>query len=368
MELPYDIYVNSSLTNEHYVKLKPIGEILTDEDVELIKDRYMTIYVNEEHRNSYLKSLYLNDKLTTVEKGDEIKNSSIKYLDEIFKNKEKTNVVLKKTLDNCHEATQSLVLLIKDFNLNAVQDLISKLSFHDFYTYDHSINVAMYNIMQYKSIKKNASEDELVVAGLSGMLHDLGKVKLSTSIINKSEKLTDEEFNEIKKHPQYGKDMICDICCNGDINLDEVAKVIYEHHENFNGTGYPNKIIGNDISLLARITAISDFYDAVTTKRSYHEALSTNDALLLMNKSVGVKLDPLLFKNFVKQISKMLNLETPFSLDVPDDFDPCQPQKKVFKYKLSLINSNKKKIEKTGQVKFVDEYNEVSKDKKIKIS
>src|SRR5690606_13361046 len=104
-----------------------------------------------------------------------------------------------------------------------------------------------------------------------------------TTIINNPGKLSDDDFAEIKKHPGYGNDLIKESHCNCEgVDFEIIRRVVYEHHENFNGTGYPRGISGEKIHEMARITAIADFFDAITTKRSYHEALSTEDALAVM--------------------------------------------------------------------------------------
>ncbi len=174
--------------------------------------------------------------------------------------------------------------------------------------------------------KKNASKDEIVMAGLGGLLHDIGKVKIATDIINKPDKLTDEEFNVIKQHPSYGYELLVENSCDCQgVDFDIIKRIVNEHHENFNGTGYPNKLVGVDIHLLARVTAIADFFDAITTKRSYHEILSTEDAINVMANSVGKKLDPELFTVFTTSV-KQLVFNGRSNLELPDSFDPCQPQ------------------------------------------
>jgi hypothetical protein len=100
--------------------------------------------------------------------------------------------------------------------------------------------------------------------------------------------------------------------------------VIFEHHENFDGTGYPNRLSGNQIHMLSRITTIADFFDAITTKRSYHEPLTLEDAIALMSNSQGKKIDPGLFQFFVKHTQQM-ELRKHLSRELSADFDPCQP-------------------------------------------
>jgi len=327
--IPYDLYVNSSasLEKERFVRIYPKNEDLSLEDLKNFKKKYHQLYVHESQRDDYLKSLIHLKNVSDVQKTDVIKDSAIHYLDKLFSDeKEFTTELLSETIEDCKLAVESMVDVIKDYDVSKVQGLIASLSFHDFYTYDHSINVSMYCISLYTAAKPEASKDEIVMAGLGGLLHDIGKIKIPTDIINKPEKLSDEEFNIIKAHPDYGLQLLtenpCD-CKGVDFNI--IKRIVNEHHENFNGTGYPRKLAGADIHLLARVTAIADFFDAVTTKRSYHEVLSTEDAIAVMSKSVGKKIDPVLFDIFTKSV-KQLVLTGKLHKELPDEFDPCQPQ------------------------------------------
>ena len=103
----------------------------------------------------------------------------------------------------------------------------------------------------------------------------------------------------------------------------EVRKVILEHHENINGTGYPKGLKESEISFMAKLVAIVDFFDAVTTKRSYHEALCIKDALALMKKTAGTKIDINLFNEFRRSIFVLS--EGRQDISIGDDFDPCRP-------------------------------------------
>lgn len=328
--IPYDLYVNSSASEnrERYVRIYPKSEALTMDELKVFKKKYFQLYVHESQREEYLKSLINCNGVTDVVKTDVIKSSAIHYLDKLFdEDKEFTTEILSETISECKTAVESMVDVIKDYDVSKVQNLIANLSFHDFYTYDHSINVSMYCISLFRAVKPNATKEEIVMAGLGGLLHDIGKIKITTDIINKPEKLSDEEFEVIKQHPDYGFQLLtenpCPDCQGVDFNV--IKRVVYEHHENFNGTGYPRKISGNDIHLYARITAIADFFDAITTKRSYHEVLNTEDAIQVMSKAVGKKIDPALFEVFTKSI-KQLVMQGKTSVELPETFDPCQPQ------------------------------------------
>ena len=327
--IPYDLYINSS-TNENkekYVRIYPKNDSMSIEELKMFRKKYFQLYVHESQRELYLKSLINCSTLPDLQKSEIIKDSAIHYLDKLFdQDKEFTTELLTETLQGCKTSVESMVDVIKDYDVSKLQSLIATLSFHDFYTYDHSINVSMYCIALYSAARPNAPKDEIVLAGLGGLLHDIGKVKISTDIINNPNKLSEEEFEIIKKHPDYGYNLLLDNPCTCEgVDFKILNRIVHEHHENFNGSGYPSKLAGLDIHLLARVTAIADFFDAITTKRSYHDVLSTEDAIAIMAKSVGKKLDPDLFAIFTTSV-KQLVLSGKINKELPEDFDPCQPQ------------------------------------------
>lgn len=341
-KLPYDLYVNSSTREkrEKFVRIFPIDGILEKQDIVEFKKKYLQLYVAEEQRSAYLRSLSKVD-VEDSEKVTVIKGSTIEYLEKVFDTeKEFTTEVLEEVVQDCRTSVESMIDVIQDYNVNQVQELIAELSFHDFYTYDHSINVSMYCISILKAMKPTAKREELITAGMGGLLHDLGKIKVPTAIINSPKKLTVEEFEIIKKHPEYGDELFGDGPCDcgmDDIDFTIIRRVIMEHHENYNGTGYPNKIEGEDIHVYARICAIADFFDAITTKRSYHEVLNIQDALEVMNKSIGRKIDPKIFSIFTKNVNVVLQGRT--NQELEDNFDPCQPHEA-----LPLVRPKAKKL------------------------
>jgi len=330
--LPYDLYINSSTLSEkeRFVRIFPKGDSLTKELVAEFKTKYFQLYVRENQRDLYLKSLVKNKHATDVKKVEVIKDSAIHYLGNLFDPaKEFSNELLVDAIDGCRESVESMVDVVQDYDVHKLQELIGNLSFHDFYTYDHSINVSMYCISIYRSMKPESTRDEIVMAGLGGLLHDLGKIKIPTNIINKPDKLNDLEFQEIKNHPVYGKEILDEnkekmaCSCEG-VDFKVITRIVHEHHENFNGTGYPANLKGDDIHLLARVTAIADFFDAITTKRAYHEALTNENALEVMQKTAGKKIDPTIFEVFTKKVHGLV-FKGKGVLELEDNFDPCQP-------------------------------------------
>jgi len=328
-ELQHDLYVNSSVlrTKEKFVRIFPKGEMLTQKFTKELKSKYHQLYVPESQRNEYMKSLVKSDNFTDEQKTTVIKESAISYLENIFDaGKDFETELLSETIDGCRETVESMIDVLDSHSIESLKEMIGNLSFHDFYTYDHSINVSMYCITFFKEIKPTATRLELMHAGLGGLLHDLGKIKIPTNILNKPDKLTPEEFDEIKNHPQYGLDLLLSEDClvSEDIDLKTISRVIHEHHENWNGSGYPNNIKEKEIHFLARICAITDFFDAITTKRSYHDAIPLSQAIDLMEKTAGRKIDPKLFVSFKGHVN-YAKVQGAKQYTIADDFDSCMP-------------------------------------------
>lgn len=329
--LTYDIYINSSSiqTRERYVRIAKKDSVLTREDISTYITKYIRFFVSETERSIFLKSLYKAKNATAAQKATVLKDTAINHLQRLFE-QELSTEVLGKVIVDCRDVIEGFIDVIGDYRVDQLQDLIGILSFHDFYTYDHSTNVSMYAILIYQALRPNAPRSEVVQAGLSGLLHDLGKIQISTQILNSTDKLTPEQFDEIKGHPGYGYDLLQNVkdSLPKDIQADLIGKVILQHHENYDGTGYPNKLAGNNIHVLSRVVTIADFFDAITTRRSYHEPLSFQEALNLMASTEGKKIDKQLFRFFVEHTQQM-NIEKHLKKVIANDFDPCQPCKHI---------------------------------------
>src|SRR5690606_31636748 len=293
--LPFDLYVNSSVVKgkEKYVRIFPSGRSLTKDDVEEFHHKYLQLYVPEEQRKSFLKSL-TQSNIDDVQKATVIKETALEYLHYILdKEKEFSTELLSKNIEGCREVVESMVDVLDNHNIDSLRNLIGNLSFHDFYTYDHSINVSMYCIQIYRAINPKAKRIELIHAGLGGLLHDLGKIKIPTNILNSPNGLNQEEYETIKTHPDLGLALViggsCEISDDSDLQI--ISRVVHEHQENIDETGYPRKLTEREeIHLLARICTIADFFDAITTKRSYNEVLTIPEAMNTMRKFRGIKL------------------------------------------------------------------------------
>jgi HD-GYP domain-containing protein (c-di-GMP phosphodiesterase class II) len=325
--LPYDLYVNSSAleNKDKFVRIFPKNDLLDDEHLKEFIKKYFQLYIPETQRDDYIRSLVKNKKVTDEQKTEVIKDSAIKYLDKLFNSGKDFNTeLLSETIKHCREAVESMVDVLHDYKIDDLRKLIGNLSFHDFYTFDHSINVAMYSITIYRGYFPLASRNELIHVGLGGLLHDLGKVKISTEILNNPGKLSAEEYAEIKKHPDFGIDLLLDGHCevSDDLDVKLLGRMVHEHHENLDGSGYPNGLKENEISFYAKVVSTADFFDAITTKRAYNQVLSIDEALKVMSRTVGIKLDQKIFQVFTREAKKIILKDT-ITQELEPSFDPA---------------------------------------------
>jgi HD-GYP domain-containing protein (c-di-GMP phosphodiesterase class II) len=352
--IAYDLYVNSSTIKdkEKFVRIFPMGSVLDPGDLEEFHRKYFHIYVCEDQRQNYLRGL-VKSEVDDISKTEVIKDAALTYLNNIFdKDKEFSTEYLSQNIENCKEVVESMVDVLDKHSIDSLRDLIANLSFHDFYTFDHSINVSMYCISILKAIHPTVPRKDLVHVGLGGLLHDLGKVQVPTHILNNPGSLSNDEYQIIKKHPDFGLNLLLSGHCQvaPEIDLTIIARVVHEHHENFNGTGYPKKLSGKEeIHFFARICTIADFFDAITTKRSYNEVLRISEAVSTMRKFRGIKLDPEIFDIFERNI-RYVKSESSRDLRLADSFDPTLPYEKL---PLEEVSSHQKEID-FGKIKIID--------------
>ena len=173
---------------------------------------------------------------------------------------------------------------------------LARLKTADDYTYMHSVAVCA--LMIALSRKLGLDDDQTREAGLAGLLHDIGKMAVPADILNKPGKLTDAEFVSVKEHPSAGYQMLLDAKGVGKVALD----VCLHHHEKMDGSGYPNKLSGDQISLYAKMGAVCDVYDAITSNRPYKQGWCPAESLGKMSEWSKGHFDPLVFQAFIKSI------------------------------------------------------------------
>ncbi len=174
-----------------------------------------------------------------------------------------------------------------------IKALTKAIDVKDHYTFGHSERVTKYSLTIAE--KLNFSQDELHKLRRACVLHDVGKIGIPETILNKPRGLTNEEFAEIKKHPAKGAEIIRDIPF-----LEDITKVIYHHHERFEGNGYPDGIAGEAIPLGARIMAVADTYDAMTSNRPYRKGLDKVVAFDEIKNCSGSQFDPYVVSAFIE--------------------------------------------------------------------
>jgi HD-GYP domain-containing protein (c-di-GMP phosphodiesterase class II) len=164
----------------------------------------------------------------------------------------------------------------------------------DDYTFLHSVSVCTLLVAFCRS--RNMSEEITYQAGLGGLLHDTGKALVPDHILNKPGRLTEEEFEVIRRHPRDGHDILLKTPGIGPIPLD----ITLHHHERRDGSGYPEKLLADDISELAQMAAIVDVYDAITADRVYHKGMPAAEALRKIYEWSKFHFNPVLAQEFVR--------------------------------------------------------------------
>jgi len=178
-----------------------------------------------------------------------------------------------------------LYLELKKTYFQTVEALVYAVELKDPYTRGHSRRVADYSIRIGEEL--GFSKEELEDLELAALLHDIGKIGVKGAILNKPTKLSTKEFEEVKKHPVLGEQLVSKV-----ERLRRIAKIIRHHHERYGGGGYPDGLKGEEIPLEARIIAIVDAYDAMTSDRPYRKALSKEEALRIIEENEGLQWDP----------------------------------------------------------------------------
>ncbi len=186
--------------------------------------------------------------------------------------------------------------LIKDCKtMIQVMEILHNLEPTEEQAYHHCLNVAVISLILAKWLRLPKDEQRKIV--LAGVLHDVGKLTIPTEVLNKTGRLTDEEFALIKSHVRRGYDIIRDL--DYDVKIKEAVLL---HHERCDGSGYPFKVTGDKISSYAKIIAVADVYDAMTSARTYRKGLSPFDVIKIFENEGLYKYDPQYVMTFLENI------------------------------------------------------------------
>jgi len=215
----------------------------------------------------------------------------------------KTKGLIKKYMDDVRLGNSITTDIAKEVVREAVDSIIrnpnalvcfTQLKNRDQYTSEHSLNVCIMALAFGRYL--GLSEDLLNELGIGALLHDLGKMKIPMELLHKEGNLTQEEFDLIKKHPEFGREILESAGGVPQSALD----IAYSHHERIGGRGYPEGRTSRELSLFAKVVAIVDVYDAITSDRSYHDAISSHDALKKMYEWRETDFDADLIEKFIQ--------------------------------------------------------------------
>lgn len=272
-----DTYLAKTIYDHEGKPLLKAGALLTKRVIKKLREiNIYSIYVIDEYSSSEIQDII----------KPELRQKSIKKVHDSFMNLEKLylepylcassykrNEILKKQDSIIKELYNVAYELLDNIlsNKNVLVNLVD-IKTMDNYTYQHSVNVAVLSIVIGMGLKLNKSR--LLDLALGALLHDIGKIFVPKEILLKPGKLTPEEYDEIKKHPKRGYEYVSKFSF-----ISSVSKIIIlEHHEKYDGTGYPDGISADQINLLANVVSIADVYDALTSDRPYKKPMCPNDA------------------------------------------------------------------------------------------
>ena len=186
----------------------------------------------------------------------------------------------------------------EDTYKDIIMSSLKILSLHNAYTKDHSTGVA--NLSREIALCMDFNHKEAETIYWAGLVHDIGKILISDDILDKGGKLTDEEFEIIKRHTVFGYETFKE-----SPNLTDISKYIYHHHEKWDGSGYPYGLSQNNIPLPSRILSVADVFDALTHDRPYRKAISVPEALEYIRENSGSQFDPEICDTFIKNFDSI---------------------------------------------------------------
>ncbi|MGB9715087.1 MAG: HD-GYP domain-containing protein [Thermodesulfovibrionales bacterium] len=295
-ELNFSLFRLNKLSIEPIIEIEKDSYALIDEKITNIKGDILIRSSDIPLYHEYLNSL---QDLSKYHKEKDNLNLKILVI------RENSKLLVRDLLDNPRsgEKIKEVKTLVNNTieclleNKDAIYDLLS-LENYDYYTYTHSVNVSVLSVGL--GIEINLKREDVEKLGIGTMLHDIGKSAIPHEILNKQGKLSDKEYECIKKHVIEGINILK---THKDIPEESLNAVLH-HHERLSGSGYPYRLKGDAIGLFGRISAITDSYDALTTQRPYKPAYTPFYALSLIVKQKDY-FDCELLESFIKMLGKI---------------------------------------------------------------
>ncbi|MBM4064116.1 MAG: HD domain-containing protein [Planctomycetes bacterium] len=290
-----DLYLQNHINEEiRYVLYCSGTSVVKSDKIEnLQKHQVKNLFIRKEDKKIYLKYVesslkhIVNDSRVDIkEKAYIVYDVAKNIMEDVFEDPrsgeqvERSKIWVSNTID---------FIVRSKGSFSGMMSMIS----YDYYTYTHSVNVSVLGLLFAKYLGLDGGEMQVFGTGL--LLHDVGKTQIDPAIINKKERLNDEEFARIKMHVDLGADILKQ---TGGIDSTSFFPIM-QHHEKYNGKGYPNGLKGDAIHKYGRIAGIIDVYDALTTQRSYSDARKPFAALKIMNEEMKESFDEKYFKDFI---------------------------------------------------------------------
>lgn len=225
-----------------------------------------------------MEAMGYEDEMEKLKK--ELENAKIK-IEEMKQEIENDNIkieIMKKKLEESELQTERAYL-------ENIETLRYAEEVRNPYTRGHSERVSKYAVLIGN--KMNLSDEEIRILRVGGLFHDIGKIGTPDSILLKESKLSDEEYDKIKRHPLIGAEIL-----SNSQGFKDILPIVKYHHERFDGSGYPENLKGEEIPLLARITAVADSFDAMNSRRTYRDRLDLDKIISEIEAGKGTQFDP----------------------------------------------------------------------------
>ena len=279
--------------NEHFdmmildFMMDPIhGDEVAEEIRKFNKDLYILLLTGHKDLAPPLETIKRLEIQGYCEKSDKF-DQLLLLIESGIKSIEQMNTI--KTInEQLHDKNEEL----ERAYLDTIGILRQTVEAKDPYTRGHSDRVSEYSVLIGK--KLGLDEKTLHILKIGGLFHDIGKIGIPDSILLKESKLSDEEYSQIKNHPMIGVHMLGDAAIFTDI-----LPIVKHHHERYDGRGYPSQLVGEDIPYVARIAAVADTFDAMTSKRSYRDSLPIDVVRAEIERCSGTQFDPNIAKVFL---------------------------------------------------------------------
>lgn len=293
--ITFDLYLN---VDDKYILYKNRDIRISADDLQRLIDHDKTVlYIHNNDKKNFriymensLESILKSDLVPMGKKAEILYESAINVVEDVFANPRSGEII---------QRSRQLINHSVDFILSDAKAYVNllKIRRHDYYTFTHSVNVCTFLV----SLAQNLGIDNkktLLEIGEGGLLHDLGKSQIPSSIINKQGQLTSSEWHIMRQHPQLGLQLAKDTREMAQISL----IIIGQHHERCSGKGYPDGLKGSELNLYANMASIVDVYDAITTNRSYSQAKTPVDAAKFL-LSVREDFDEGILKRFISALA-----------------------------------------------------------------